>query len=84
MTDEELNNMFKSLNADIRKSVIAQGWIKEGKLEGIKEGKLEGVKEGKIEGVKEGKIKVAQTMLKDGVPIRKITKYTGLTKKDII
>ena len=40
-------------------------------------------KEGKKEGKREGKKETAMIMLEDGVPIEKISKYTGLTEKEI-
>ena len=42
------------------------------------------IKEWMKEGEKKGKIKVAQSIHKDGIPIQKVTKYTGLTKKGLI
>ena len=49
------------------------------KEEGIIEGKIEG----KIEGIIEGKIEVAKEMKGDGISIGKISKYTGLSEKEI-
>jgi predicted transposase/invertase (TIGR01784 family) len=40
-------------------------------------------KEGKREGKREGKKETAMIMLEDGMPIEKISKYTGLTEKEI-
>jgi predicted transposase/invertase (TIGR01784 family) len=40
--------------------------------------------EGKIEGKIEGKMEIAQQMLKDGLPIETICKYTGLLKEQLL
>ena len=47
------------------------------------EGKEEGLKEGKEEGLKQGKEEMARNMLKDNVDITIISRYTGLTIKEI-
>jgi predicted transposase/invertase (TIGR01784 family) len=52
-------------------------------LEGIKIGEEKGINKGKIEGKKEEKIETARKMLADGLPIETISKYTGLTTKEI-
>lgn len=46
---------------------------------GEKKGRKEGIKEG----IKEGKIETAKRMLMDGLPIDTISKYTGLSEKEI-
>jgi predicted transposase/invertase (TIGR01784 family) len=65
--------------------------LKEGKAEGLKEGKVEGLKEGKAKGLKEGEAKgkleekraIARSMIKDGMNVSAIVKYTGLSEKQI-
>ena len=50
---------------------------------GREEGRLEGKIEGKIEGKLEAKHENAQVMLKDGLDIKKIILYTGLTAEEV-
>jgi len=47
------------------------------------EGKIEGKEEGKIEGKIEEKHEIALTMLKDGMSVEIVCKYTGLSKQQI-
>ena len=72
--------------ADERRIGMREG-IKKGKLEGIREGKLEGIKEGKLEGIKEGikerNYAIAKGMKNDGADFNLISKYTGLSIKEI-
>jgi predicted transposase/invertase (TIGR01784 family) len=60
---------------------------KEGVMEGIKEGMKEGMKEGIKEGIKEeikeGITATALNMLKDGMAVENICKYTGLSKEQM-
>ena len=51
--------------------------------EGIKEGMEKGIKKGKLEGEKNKAILMATAMKKDGADINLISKYTGLTIKEI-
>ena len=39
--------------------------------------------DGRKEGAKDEKKSIAKTMLKDGLPISKVCKYTGLSKKQV-
>jgi predicted transposase/invertase (TIGR01784 family) len=43
----------------------------------------EAIEEGLAEGRAEGRAEVAREMLYDGVPVEKISKYTGLSIEDI-
>ena len=76
----------RSALKDARKEGIKEG-IKEGMEKGmekgIKKGIKEGIKEGRKEGRKEGKIITAQNMLKDGISLENVCKYTGLSKQEI-
>ena len=58
--------------------------IGQAKKEGIEEGKAEGKEEGKAEGKKEEKLEIAQNMLKDGMNLEIVMKYTGLTKEEVL
>jgi len=51
--------------------------------EGIKIGKSEGIKIGEEKGKEDKAKETAKRMLEDGLPIEAISKYTGLTKKEI-
>ena len=44
-----------------------------------KEGKLEGKTEGRIEGAKSREMQIARQMLKEGEPVEKVKRYTGLS-----
>ena len=47
------------------------------------EGKAEGIKEGIKEGIEKRNYTIAKSMKKDGADINLISKYTGLTIKEI-
>jgi predicted transposase/invertase (TIGR01784 family) len=49
----------------------------------LKDAKKEGVMEGIKEGIKEGITATALNMLKDGMAVENICKYTGLSKEQI-
>jgi len=51
--------------------------------EGHEDGRKEGLEEGLEKGAEEERIKMAKTMKKEGEPIDKISKYTGLSKEEI-
>ena len=55
----------------------------EGFEEGMEKGIEKGIKKGKLEGIKNEKYSIAKTMKKDGADINLISKYTGLTIKEI-
>ena len=61
--------------------------LKEGKAlglaEGLAEGKAQGLVEGKNKGIIEAKLLVAKQMLKDGEPVDKIIRYTGLSAAEL-
>ena len=46
--------------------------------------KNQGIEEGIKEGIEDGKLEVVRNMLKDGVSIKDIVKYTGLSEEDIL
>ncbi|WP_156064580.1 hypothetical protein [Methanobrevibacter sp. YE315] len=45
--------------------------------------KNQGIKEGKLEGIKEGKLEIAIKLLNRGMPMKEITKLTGLNETQI-
>lgn len=51
---------------------------------GKREGKREGKIEGKIEGKKEGKLEIAKMMVKSGMPLAQVARYTGLSKAALL
>lgn len=51
--------------------------------EGKEEGKEQGLREGKEQGLKEGKAMIAIEMKKNGEPLDKIVRYTGLSREEI-
>ena len=55
----------------------------EGKKQGREEGKKEGREEGKKQGREEGERMIALKMLKDGIPLEQIAKYTKFTIVEI-
>ena len=57
--------------------------IGQAKKEGIEEGEAKGKAEGKAEGKIEGKLEIAKSMLKDGMNLEIVMKYTGLSKEEI-
>ena len=50
----------------------------------IRMGREEGRAEGRAEGLAEGRAEIAKGMLSDGMPVDKISKYTGLTAEEIV
>ena len=50
---------------------------------GREEGRAEGRAEGEAEGIRKGKLDMARGMLRDGLPIEMIMKYSGLLKDEI-
>ena len=50
---------------------------------GLKEWRAEGLAEGLAEGKAEQKIEITKNMLKDGLNIETIEKYTGLSKEQL-
>ena len=55
----------------------------EGRQEGLEEGKKLGINEGKALGIQKRNIEIAKSMLKDGVNINTIQKYTSLSIEEI-
>lgn len=55
----------------------------EERQEGWQEGLKEGLQEGLQEGRQEGRLQVAKWMLKDGLSLDTISKYTGLSEQEI-
>ena len=58
-------------------------YITDIRREAIEEGRKEGIEKGKIEGRLEGIIETAKKMLCDKLSIESVSKYTGLTFKEV-
>jgi len=72
MSREELETMFQL--EDIRKSVVYQEALREGKLEGEREGEIKG----EIKGKREGKLETVPLLLKSGLSVEIIAKELRL------
>ncbi|MEI6411809.1 MAG: hypothetical protein WCR52_20625, partial [Bacteroidota bacterium] len=66
-----------------RKAYEAHQMSMESEKNVINTAKLEGIAEGRAAGRAEGIEKIACEMLKDGLPVETISKYTGLSVEDI-
>jgi predicted transposase/invertase (TIGR01784 family) len=51
--------------------------------EGFLEGKAEGFLDGEIKGINDAKREMAKAMLLDGLPIKQISFYSGLSEEEI-
>ena len=54
-----------------------------GLLEGEAKGKAEGFLDGEIKGINDAKREMAKAMLLDGLPIKQISVYSGLSAEEI-
>ena len=89
LNDEEIRDVYDKIN-DVERYAkeegIAQGkaeGIAQGKAEGLAQGKAEGLAQGRAEGEQQERIKTAKNMLRDGLNINNISKYTGLSLSEI-
>ncbi|AGB41985.1 hypothetical protein Halha_2100 [Halobacteroides halobius DSM 5150] len=74
--DEETREIYESRQKAIHDQITNI-------QEAAKEAREEGLEEGEKKGRKKEKIEVAKEMLKDGLSIEKIEKFTNLTKEEI-
>ena len=83
--DEELVTEYKTWKNENER--INASIINEERKEAHQEGLEEGIQKGKEQGIKEGSLntkkEIVLQMYNDKVSIELISKYTGLTKKDI-
>ena len=63
--------------------IVHRKEINSARSDGRIEGRIEGRKEGRKEGASNEKKTIAKNLLKDGLPIPKVCKYTGLSKKQV-
>ena len=82
LNEYDRREAFLVYQSSIMRDATEEGFEK-GIKKGIKEGKLEGLKEGKLKGIKDEKYSIAIAMKKDGADINLISKYTGLSLKEI-
>ena len=73
LNDEEIRDVYDKIN-DVERYA---------KEEGIAQGKAEGLAQGRAEGEQQERIKTAKNMLRDGLNINNISKYTGLSLSEI-
>jgi predicted transposase/invertase (TIGR01784 family) len=64
-------------------ATIAETWLEEGRKKGIEIGIEKGIEKGRKEGIKKGKIDIVRLMKNKGLPLDKISEYTGLSRKEI-
>ena len=57
--------------------------IAKGKAAGFADGKASGFADGKSTGITEEKFRIAKSMKKSGIDIREISKFTGLSLKEL-
>ncbi|MBQ5611029.1 MAG: hypothetical protein IIU83_05485, partial [Fibrobacteraceae bacterium] len=62
---------------------IAEADYEEGFLDGEAKGKAEGFLDGEIKGINDAKREMAKAMLLDGLPIKQISVYSGLSEEEI-
>ena len=92
LSEEKRRNYDKYIEHLMTESSIMEGnqfiarkeGIEEGMKKGMKEGMKKGVKKGMKEGLKEGNLATAKKMKEDGLPIKDIIKYTGLSEQEIL
>ena len=62
---------------------IAEAEREEWFLEGLLEGEAKGKAEGFLDGINDAKREMAKAMLLDGLPIKQISVYSGLSEQEI-
>ena len=83
MNEFEYEETLKEYRQEGLEEGIQKGWAG-GLEEGIQKGWAEGLEEGIQKGSDNRNIEVATRMLKDGVDIEIISKYTDLSKDEIL
>ncbi len=82
LTPEEYDRYWNSLDLYL----VNKSMMETAEEDGVKKGLRKGLKEGRKEGRKEGqmieRLKNARAMLAEGIPMKQVTKITGLTPKD--
>ena len=84
---EEFEEAEKKAKEQGMKKGMAEGLekgLEKGMAKGIQQGMAKGIQQGIEQGVEKGKVEIAKQMLLDHEPLNKISKYTGLSKEDIL
>ena len=84
---EEFEEAEKKAKEQGMKKGMAEGLEKgmaKGLEKGLEKGMAKGIEQGIEQGVEKGKVEIAKQMLLDHEPLNKISKYTGLSKEDIL
>ena len=80
LTKEEKIEFDKFRAEEAKKKTQLEDAKEKGRKEGKEEGRKEGKEEGRKEGEKKKAIGIAQTMLKENLPVKQISKFTGLSE----
>ena len=80
--EEERKLVENSIKITAARQGLKRG-LERGVKQGIKEGIKEGIKQGIEKGAEQREKSIAKNLLKDGLPIDKISKYTGLSEKQV-
>jgi DNA repair protein RadC len=78
---EEMEEEIKRIEKENAKRIKES--LQKGEEKGLKKGRQEGIEKGMQQGAENEKLEIAKSMLKDGEPIEKIMKWTGLSLQDI-
>lgn len=79
LTPEEYDRYWNSLDLYL----VNKSMMETAEEDGVKKGLRKGRKEGRKEGQMIERLKNARAMLAEGIPMKQVTKITGLTPKDI-
>ena len=71
--------MTYTLKLKEERKIGHEAGFREGMEKGIEKGMEKGMEKGLQKGTQKGKLETALEMLKDGVAVEKIAKYTGLS-----
>lgn len=79
LTPEQRMAYFKYIDNMVSLEEVMKTAFTDGEFKG----RTEGLEKGREEGERKGKLEIAQNMLKDGIPIDRISLYTGLSVQEI-
>jgi predicted transposase/invertase (TIGR01784 family) len=79
---KHMEDMYMSIADKLKEEGRKEG-LKKGREEGREEGLKKGMEKGMEKGQKQKATETARTMKSDGIDIKVIAKYTGLTKEEI-
>ena len=81
--NDQANELIKKLKGGNKNMLVALERVDEENKRILNKGIRLGKKEGKLEGRLEGKLEDVKNMLKDNLPLEKISEYTGIPKEKI-